>query len=891
MEAPGSQPKQKRKRDSPPLSKRSRIKKHQGLASRQERTSSEECINADNNTSSPDTSDQDEARDGTNSPRHRAPRSVRGPRSRQRGHDYRHITAQGSARMQVGDTYVEQQNILPNQSIDEVQRRKQKERRLFMENLGFDSMESRLATVGSAQSETCSWLFASPEYLQWRDPAYRERNNGFLWIKGKPGAGKSTIMKHVLRRAQRAVHDHAFNISFFFNARGYGLEKTTEGMYRSMLHQVYSRYPDRVPEPVPWNSVALKHDGWPVPILQNMLRDALLSHGCEHDLWWYIDALDECEEDDIRLAIQHFENLAMLATSHKIKLFICFASRHYPHITISRHETINLDRQKEHRKDIANYITRQLHRSHVPTHNLRGEILRRSSGVFLWAVLVVRIINKMMDRGASGSQLLAELRQVPDGIGELLRNITRNQDACLLPTLQWVLFSLEPFGVDALYFAIKTSVGHLSTAVQDEPETSQDQMRAFILASSRGLVEFTNNADPRAQFIHETVREHLLGGGLADLDHSLVGSVEAVTHARIGRWCHEFTTASARSQERRHWQGFDAYAYKHMLTHTEKAYSSKALDLRSIDAIGQGTWLSLQWGVDTRSWKTCDNETSSVYVLIRCGRTELVKAILQRQRDSIPQTSGQVPTMNSQSPDVSRIPSLDVNAICDKKSRCGTALLEAIHRRQVGVTDQIVSLLLDCGADPNLAVDPLWTPLKASLQLEKDECHGGLFLLLLQRGADLKISANRSLVRDAASWGRWKVVDLLLSYGAIVRGHGTELLISVAKSASPSSVRVLLAAGANVNAHNYDGRTALHQVCLRTGDDATRCVIARELLDAGTNINAMDKSFNTALMLAFTSKRYDLAKLLLDRGTDVNLPQHTEIARRLHNFKGDASAR
>ncbi|KAH7123077.1 hypothetical protein EDB81DRAFT_731796 [Dactylonectria macrodidyma] len=58
-------------------------------------------------------------------------------------------------------------------------------------------------------------------------------NHGFLWIRGKLGAGKSTIMSFAYKEATK--HNQSIVISFFFNARGGSLERSTTGMYRSLL--------------------------------------------------------------------------------------------------------------------------------------------------------------------------------------------------------------------------------------------------------------------------------------------------------------------------------------------------------------------------------------------------------------------------------------------------------------------------------------------------------------------------------------------------------------------------------------------------------------------------------------------------------------------------------
>jgi hypothetical protein len=78
--------------------------------------------------------------------------------------------------------------------------REERERQLiaFKEMLAFPEMDMRSARIETAQAQTCGWLPAAPEYKRWLDPELRSAHHGILWIKGNPGAGKSTIMKYSL---------------------------------------------------------------------------------------------------------------------------------------------------------------------------------------------------------------------------------------------------------------------------------------------------------------------------------------------------------------------------------------------------------------------------------------------------------------------------------------------------------------------------------------------------------------------------------------------------------------------------------------------------------------------------------------------------------------------
>ncbi|PON26350.1 hypothetical protein TGAM01_v204826 [Trichoderma gamsii] len=112
----------------------------------------------------------------------------------------------------------------------------------LLKSLKFDQHKDRHDNIKAAHPDTCKWLQESVEYLDWLNPDKIRDHHGFLWIKGKPGAGKSTIMKSAPLTARKDMRKRII-ISFFFNARGDSLEKSTIGMYRSLLLQLLQHIP------------------------------------------------------------------------------------------------------------------------------------------------------------------------------------------------------------------------------------------------------------------------------------------------------------------------------------------------------------------------------------------------------------------------------------------------------------------------------------------------------------------------------------------------------------------------------------------------------------------------------------------------------------------------
>ncbi|THV66825.1 purine and uridine phosphorylase [Aureobasidium pullulans] len=108
-------------------------------------------------------------------------------------------------------------------------------RQTRLDALNFEQLDARHTTIKKTHTGTCKWLFSKSEYLDWQDEQKLHEHHGFLWIKGKPGAGKSAIMKFAYSEAQARSNNSAV-VSYFFNARGERLEKSTCGMYRSLRH-------------------------------------------------------------------------------------------------------------------------------------------------------------------------------------------------------------------------------------------------------------------------------------------------------------------------------------------------------------------------------------------------------------------------------------------------------------------------------------------------------------------------------------------------------------------------------------------------------------------------------------------------------------------------------
>lgn len=472
----------------------------------------------------------------------------------------------------------------------EQEERKQELRQALKSTLLFDQMHARQSIVKAAHASTCEWLLYQQEYIDWLDPSKLTEHNGLLWIKGKPGAGKSTLMKYALTQSRRTASE-CTTISFFFNARGTILEKSIIGTYRSLLWQILDKYPETLPvldtvvSLIAGQNLATATVNWTTDTLQSLLS-LVISGLTEKSVLCFIDALDECEEEQIREMIQFLENLGTAAVASRVSLRICLSSRHYPHITIRQGIILNLDGHEGHSQDIRVYLRTALkiERSRF-AQEIRAKIQARASGVFMWVVLVVAILNREHDHGRI-HRLLQRLDEIPSGLHELFHDTltrdTNNSDETLL-CIRLLLFAREVLTPEQFYHAILSGTEPDALSECSLAVVTANDMERFILSSSKGLAEVTKISWLRVQFIHESVQDYLtrpekLGSVWPDLEDNFEGQ----SHEQMKQCCLHYLSIAAFDNPDR-WKytynyppltdayPFLRYALMHVMHHAEAA--------------------------------------------------------------------------------------------------------------------------------------------------------------------------------------------------------------------------------------------------------------------------------------------------------------------------------
>jgi ankyrin repeat protein len=694
----------------------------------------------------------------------------------------------------------------------------------LLESLRFSQIYDRQTSIKKAHAKTCRWLLKNPHYLDWLDTSGLSAHCGILWIKGKPGTGKSTLMKFAVSNAGLTMKQKII-ISFFLNARGDDLEKSTIGLYRSLLLQLLEKRPDLR---CVLDNVRAGHQ-WSTESLKSLFEEALLSLG-EASVVCFIDALDECEESQIRDMVTFLRELTV---SSEKRLRICFASRHYPNITVERVLSLELERQEEHRQDIASYMNSALNiGDYKHSQQIRALLQEKAVGIFMWVVLVVDILNTEYDKGRP-HRLLRRLEEIPSDLHDLFKDmLTRdNKNTCgLLLCIQWVLFARHPLTPEELYFAMLSGLEPDDLSSCHSDEISEDDIRRYILDNSKGLAEYTKStksSKPTVQFIHESVRDFLLkekgiesiwpkfGGNFLGQSHetlkqccSKYTSIEPIIHLGLPRLLPEATTkeASHLREDVSKKFPFLEYVNQNVLYHAEKAESNGVSQKDFLLDFSTTEWLKHRNLFEKAQVRRLSPSASLSYILAEGNMPALIRM----------RASGQ--------------------CFAVENERYGTPIFAALATN----SNEAFEAILEVQAETQPIESALYDIHK---QLAKYGAKGSKFR------RDFAFSRRRGTASYVAEYGNEIMLAFVLATEIVdVNLHdrkGRTPLSYAAERGHEASIRLLLEKGARIEARDKDDRTPLSWAAMR-GNEASICL----LLEKGSEIETQDKDGRTPLSLA-----------------------------------------
>ncbi|KAJ2978093.1 hypothetical protein NUW58_g7604 [Xylaria curta] len=741
-----------------------------------------------------------------------------------------------------------------------------------LQSLSFPEMNYRLddiTGIGPRPIEgTREWLVLHKKYEAWV-----QGDQCVLWMKGKPGSGKSTLLQYALSEATTKPRNGALILSFFFYGRGIELQKTPLGFFRSLLHQLLSTW-------LNGNGALANYKFFFESSLRAILRN--------RSVWLFVDALDECGEDNAVELIKSFRSMLHETPSSNPQFKVCFTCRHYPILNV--HYGLEICLEDENEKAIFTHVQNQLSEYTSSTISLTApeKITKRASGIFLWARLVTeRIISRYRHGMISPENIDAEIDGIPKGLDDLYQDLIRTitDTAASLKLIRWICFATRPLSLLELQWAMVIDCKPLDQPLREYERAivDDDLMKRRVHTLSGGFAEtkylYGENRPPIVQLIHQSVLDFFVEKGLSTLEKGSgpASSVIGKAHHQLSRSCIRYLSMKELGQtsqsvdfqdvwefgpsdsERnelmsqfpllvyttRSWATHERESEKHNFPQNDIleyfgwlsedfirlwVWASRALSIETFDpASGKGRW---------NPWPP--KGTRMVHVMSYFQLTRPLRKILEETgsnvnlRDDLNRTPLIIAAGMGHQAVVKLLleqPSVEVNVILDCADR--TPLYAAAR----GGHEAVVELLLDVGkAEADLARPGEHTPLSVAAEYG----HEAIVRRLLNTG---KVDVNSRPFIDstplffAAKNGHKAVVKCLLDTGKAVPDKkcfgGITPLYGAACNGHHAVVQLLLATG-RVDADSKDmkGETPLLSAARRGHQTVVQLLLGTGKVDA-----------------------------------------------------------
>ncbi len=419
-----------------------------------------------------------------------------------------------------------------------------------LKSLAFPEMQTRSLEISTAVEGTCRWLLEHSTYKRWA-----ACDHGLLWIKGKPGSGKSTLMKYALGRQLEGRDGNTLVLSFFFHDRGNTLQKSALGFVRSLVHQLLDQAPDALSDLVHTFDKRRENHGepgsawhWHEEELWLALVSSLPKVLKTRSVCCFVDALDEGGKDTAVELVEKFKSAVEGLRRHPTGLSpfrICFSCRHYPIVDLDQ-AAFEICAEEENPRDISAFVDDRLAAFSARTSStIPTLIAKRASGVFMWARLVVKQVLDLELEGKGLQSIKAAINAIPPELDDLYRQLIRDMDPASLKLIQWISFAERPLDMDELRWAmfLEGNSPHQSLrACESHQDYVPDnaQMKRQVQTLSRGLAEVAEGPYWQdVQFIHQSVKDFFVDRGLLMLDAGCATQSEAVVaaHFRLAKIC------------------------------------------------------------------------------------------------------------------------------------------------------------------------------------------------------------------------------------------------------------------------------------------------------------------------------------------------------------------
>ncbi|CAH0043630.1 unnamed protein product [Clonostachys solani] len=403
----------------------------------------------------------------------------------------------------------------------------------ILRGLTFERRTARHADITDAHRTTFEWMFKEDGVCEGNFLDWLKRGNGIFWVSGKPGSGKSTLMKFVADH-HRTAHilstwsypKPTYVASHYFWSAGTAMQRSQQGLLQTLLYDIFRQCPNLLEVACSrrWSETdpASLSQPWSLPELRVVLKDVADQTNMPGKFCFFVDGLDEFKGEHLDLC----QDLKDLSQSLNIKL--CISSRRWnvfedsfandPTRRLYIHELTN--------DDIRSYTEFRLFRhprwttleSEVTGANsLIAQVTKRAHGVFLWVFLVTKLLREGLTNGDSFSDLRRRLESFPSDLVPFFKHMLGTVESFYHEKMSGVLaiaikaksplnasiYHFHDCEYDSVDYALKISV---KTQSDQESKFQYKQTKRRLNGWCRGLLEVKGG---RVDFLHRTVMDFL----------------------------------------------------------------------------------------------------------------------------------------------------------------------------------------------------------------------------------------------------------------------------------------------------------------------------------------------------------------------------------------------
>ena len=387
------------------------------------------------------------------------------------------------------------------------------------------------------EAATCDWILTHPKLRSWLDP---DHSRPVLWLKGKPGSGKTTLTTFITVHAEIPPE----SLMLYCLCTRTMVEAQVDPCLfalRVMVTQILRRRPLLVPFVYEYvRNVELPS----IRTIPNLLRSLLL---CLPSSYIIVDGLDECDPEQQKHMLAKLDILLLLRkdeipTRPEVKILICSRETKATPARLKNEPTISLTKEDEHvSRDIRTYTRNNIQVLYDRfeasiVDKLADDIVNKANGMFLWVQLVLSVLCEQLslrDLQTTVKELPASLTGVYIAIMRRLEEATDDRDRRRVRSIfNWLSFSRRPLKVWEL----------CDTLVFDEPGQHLDQNTVLgkdVINICKPLIE--EHADGAVAFVHFSAKEFLLHRASGPfIDQWKAEQAISVTCFRYLRTCEEF---------------------------------------------------------------------------------------------------------------------------------------------------------------------------------------------------------------------------------------------------------------------------------------------------------------------------------------------------------------